>query len=223
MKVVTFYADCDLPDLPRKNQSGFDWRKAIEWLRKSAAQQGYETVVVSDQRTDIEADIRVGDAKASGLMLWILQAQAEAIRLAEGPSVIVSPDSLVKGSLDGLMGDWDVALLTRRRPKPIVNSVIGFRPSEALHGLWLRMLDHAKRLPADSIEWGADIDALVSYLKISASETGQRTVDGVRVRLLPMRSVFTSVNRDVIERPRTPVWDFKGPRKKLMARYAELP
>lgn len=216
MKIITFYADCDLPDKPRLKQKGFDWRKAIGWLRDSAAKQGYETLVVTDTQTDIDAWLRVGDAKESGLMLWILEAQAEAIRQSDGPCVMVSPDSLVMGSLDVLFGAWDVALLTRAKPKPIVNSVIGFTPSERLHRLWLRVLSTARNLPAESQEWGADIDALVDCMKICPLESGVREVEGVAVNFIPMYSVFTSV-RDT--KPTTPIWDFKGNRKQHMHRF----
>jgi len=216
LKIITFYADCDLPEQPRRKQEGFDWRQAIGWLRNSAAKQGYETLVVTDSKTDIDAWLRVGDAKASGLMLWILEAQAEAIRSADGPCVMVSPDSLVMGSLDMLIGAWDVSILTRAKPKPIVNSVIGFRPSDRLHRLWLDVLETARRLPKESQEWGADIDALVDRLDIRPMESGVRNVEDVKVRLLPMDSVFTSV-RDVA--PKTPIWDFKGNRKQKMHRF----
>jgi hypothetical protein len=216
LKIVTFYADCELPQKPLIKQKGFDWRKAIGWLRASAERQGYETLVVTDTKTDVDAWLRVGDARESGLMLWILEAQAQAIRMADGPAVMVSPDSLVMGKLDALFGDWDVSLLTRRKPKPIVNSVIGFTPSERLHQLWLQVLDTARNLPAESKEWGADIDAVVDYMSIQPLESGVREVAGVKVGFIKMDSVFTSV-RD--HRPNTPIWDFKGNRKQQMHRF----
>jgi hypothetical protein len=223
LNVLTFYAECSLPSFSLVKQAGFDWRQAIKWLSRSAAERGYTTRVVTDTATPIEAWLRVGNARESGLMRWILQAQAEAIAKSEGPAVMVSPDSLVKGSLDCLFGAWDVVLLTRQKPKPIVNSVIAFRPSPDLHKLWLAMCRHAESLGPESLEWGADIDALVSYLDIQPLEDGVRVVDGVRVRLMPMASVFTSVDRAFIRPPTTPIWDFKGSRKKLMRQYAVLP
>jgi hypothetical protein len=216
LKIITFFADCHLPEKARKKQEGFDWRQAIRWLSQSAAKQGYETLIVTDTKTDINAWLRIGDAKESGLMLWILEAQAEAIRMADGPCVMVSPDSLVMGSLDMLFGQWDVALLTRYKPKPIVNSVIGFVPSGGLYRLWLKVLDAAKNLPPESIEWGADIDALVDCLSIAPAEAGDRYVDGIKAKFIPMSSVFTSVKN---EQPSTPIWDFKGARKQHMHRF----
>lgn len=220
MKIITFYADCHLPEKARLKQQGFDWRRAIKWMRRSAEKQGYETLVVTDELTQIDAWLRVGDARKDGLMLWILKAQAAAIRNADGPCVMVSPDSLVMGSLDCLMGEWDLTLLTREKPKPIVNSVIGFKPSEKLYQLWQRFIEHADGLSEASREWGADIDAPVSYMNIEASESGVRVVDDVKTRFLPMESVFTSVNQRFYEDPKTPIWDFKGGRKRLMERYA---
>jgi hypothetical protein len=217
LKIITFYADCVLPPKAHQKQSGFDWHKAIAWLTKSAARQGYETVVVTDTRTSMDAWLRVGDA-TNGLMLWILEAQAAAIAAAGESCVMVSPDSLVMGKLDGLLAA-DVTLLTRFKPKPIVNSVIGFQPSDRLHRLWIRMLAHAKTLPPESLEWGADIDALVSYMGIAPLEDQTRMVDDVSVRFMPMESVFTSVKG---EAPNTPIWDFKGNRKRLMAQYARM-
>lgn len=216
MKIITFFAECHLPEKARKKQEGFDWRQAIGWLSQSAAKQGYETLIVTDTKTDIDAWLRIGDAKKSGLMLWILEAQAESIRMADGPCVMVSPDSLVMGSLDILFGQWDVALLTRGKPKPIVNSVIGFVPSDGLYRLWLKVLGVAKSLPPESIEWGADIDALVDCLSIAPAENGDRYIDGIKAKFIPMESVFTSVK---CERPSTPIWDFKGARKQLMHRF----
>ncbi len=219
MNVLTFYADCSLPDFARIKQAGFDWGQALKWLEKSAARQGYPTHLVTDTQTKRDAFLRVGNARKSGLMMWILEAQAEAIRNASWPSVMVSPDSLVMGSLEDLFGGWDVLLLTRRKPKPIVNSVIAFQPSERLAKLWGRVIDHAKGLDAKSLEWGADIDALVSYMAIQPLENCTRMVDDVRVRFMPMQTVFTSVDRGGA-RPTTPIWDFKGSRKALMARHA---
>lgn len=219
MNVITLYAECELPEVSRIKQRGFDWRKAIEWLEKSASKQGYKTHVVTDTKTNIDASVRVGDARKSGLMKWILEAQTEAIRQASGPSVMVSPDSLVMGPLDTLFGGWDVVLLTRRKPKPIVNSVIAFQPSDRLARLWQRMAAHSKCLDAKSLEWGADIDALVSYMNISQSENCTRMIDDVRVRFMPMEPVFTSVSRSGA-RANTPIWDFKGSRKSLMAQHA---
>lgn len=222
MNIVTFYADCRLPDQAQRKQAGFDWRQAIKWLKRSAEAQGYGTQVVTDEKTELEAWLRVGNAKDSGLMLWILEAQAEAMRRSESPAVMVSPDSLVMGSLDKLFGEWDVTILTRRKPKPIVNSVIAFRPSEKVSALWSRVIEHAWTLPPESLEWGADIDALVSYLGIEPLEDSVREIDGVRVRFMPMHSVFTSVDRLVLSPPKTPIWDFKGSRKSLMAKYAGM-
>lgn len=216
MKIVTFYADCHLPEIARRKQGAFDWRQAIGWLRDSAARHGYETLVVTDTQTDIDAWLRVGDAKASGLMLWILEAQAEAIRQADGPCVMVSPDSLVMGKLDGLFGNWELALLTRAKPKPIVNSVIAFQPKDRVHRLWLKIIENARTLPPSSREWGADIDAVVNCLNIRPHENGVRMVDLVRTKFIPMETVFTSV-RDT--KPTTPIWDFKGNRKQNMHRF----
>lgn len=216
---MTLYADCMLPDFAQVKQSGFDWRQAIAWLGKSAALQGYKTKIVTDTQTDIQAWLRVGNARESGLMRWILDAQAETIRKTDSPSVMVSPDSLVMGPLDVLFGGWDVVLLTRNKPKPIVNSVIAFQPSDRLARLWQRVSDHAKSLDARSLEWGADIDALVSYMSIQPTENGVRMIDDVLVRFMPMASVFTSVSRTGA-RPSAPIWDFKGSRKSLMAQHA---
>lgn len=219
MNILTFYADCSLPDFAQVKQAGFNWRQAMAWLERSAALQGYPTKVVTDTQTELEAWLRVGNARKSGLMKWILESQTEAIRQASGPSVMVSPDSLVMGSLDALFGGWDVVLLTRKKPKPIVNSVIAFQPSDRLARLWQRMAAHSKCLDAKSLEWGADIDALVSYMNISQSENCTRMIDDVRVRFMPMEPVFTSVSRSGA-RANTPIWDFKGSRKSLMAQHA---
>lgn len=222
MNVITLYAECQLPAFAQAKQGAFDWRQALRWLETSAARQGYPTRLVTDEKTALDAWLRVGDAKRDGLMRWILQAQAKAMREATEPGVIVSPDSLVMGPLEELFGGWDVVLLTRRKPKPIVNSVIAFQPSARLANLWDRLAKEADGLNRDSLEWGADIDALVKYMAIQPLENGVRMVDDVRVRFMPMHTVFTSVERLSVTPPTTPIWDFKGSRKRLMAKYAGL-
>lgn len=221
MKIITFYADCVLPEHARQKQHGFDWRQAIKYLELSAARFGYETVVVTDKKTDIDAWLRVGDATDSGLMLWLLEAQCETIRLAGQRAVMVSPDTLIAKDLDFLFGKWDVSLLTRRKPKPIVNSVIGFEPSDRLHKLWCDILARAQTLSNESKEWGADIDAVVDVMGIRFNEDAARSVGGVKARFLPIHGRFESA-RAVPVAMRAPIWDFKGARKKLMPAYAEL-
>lgn len=224
MKIITFYADCDLPERAKVKQQGFDWRAAIGLLKRSAARFGCQTVVVTDAQTDIPAWLRVGNAKADGVMTWLLQAQAAAIAACESErAVMVSPDTLIAGPLDFLFGDWDVSIMTRVKPKPIVNSVIGFRPSARLWGLWQRVVSRAAELSDESKAWGADIDALVDVLGIRANENGMRDVCGVRARMMPLAGRFASAKLG--ERPRpmpVPIWDFKGERKALMPGYARL-
>lgn len=223
MKIITFYADCQLPELARKKQEGFDWRQAIELLAKSAKRFGYQTLVVTDQKTDIDAWLRVGDAKEEGLMLWLLNAQCEAIRSAESKSVMVSPDTLIAGDLRFLFGQSDVSILTRKKPKPIVNSVIGFLPSDRLYNLWTRIHERAKTLSDESREWGADIDAVVEVMGIQSDENRIRHVGDVRARFIPLYGNFESVRPyNEPKRLKAPIWDFKGSRKRLMPEYARF-
>ena len=223
MKLITFYADCKLPEGPKANQDGFDWRRAIKHLEKSAAKFGYQTVVVTDEKTDIDAWLRVGDA-AEGLMMWLLKAQGHAIGEFKGEkAVMVSPDTLIAGPLDFLFGRWDLTLFTRRRPKPIVNSVIAFKPSIGLTALWANIVKIADDLPPESKEWGADIDAVVKACRVAPMEDCHRRVGNVDVRLLPTYARFESVKSDgEVKRLNVPIWDFKGPRKKLMPAYARM-
>lgn len=225
MRVITFFADADLPPEPRRKQSGFDWHAAICALSASArAALACETAVVTDSRTTMRTPaLRVGDAKATGLMLWLLDAQAEAIRLALEPSIMVSPDTLIAGRLDQLFGDWDLCLLTRSRPTPIVNSVIAFRPSSRLAGVWAGIAGAARALPKASQRWGADVDAVVNAFNVQPEEDGIRAVGEVRVRLMPLRGVFRSINAAApVERMPEPIWDFKGSRKARLPEYAQL-
>lgn len=224
MRLFTYYADCDLPEKARANQSGFDWRGAIALLRASAARFGYPVTVVTDANTAMPAPaIRVGDAREQGLMQWLLHAQSETIARADEPSVMVSPDTLIAGRLEWMFGAWDVALLTRAKPKPIVNSVIAFMPSEELLRMWREVEATAQTLSADSRAWGADIDAVVDVLRIQPSEDGVRAVNDVRVRLVPTDGRFQSAKHRQHPTPMpVPLWDFKGSRKALMPGYARL-
>lgn len=225
MKVVTFYADAQLPTGPAEKSRGFDWHGAIENLSHSVYQSlRCWTHLVTDNQTAVTVPpwLRVGNAKAEGIMLWLLDAQASAIAAAVEPVVLVSPDTLIAGPLDALFGDWDVCLLTRARPKPIVNSVISVVPGVKVARLWNRMAVDARALPAAAREWGADIDIIVDTLQIQPSEDGIREVDGVRVRLMPMESVFQSVDSGPVRRLPVPIWDFKGRRKRLMLDYKAL-
>jgi hypothetical protein len=224
LNIITFYADCRLPEEPRKNQDGFDWRKAIGMMAKSCERFGYRTLVVTDTVTEIESPwLRVGNASDEGLMMWLLRAQHAAIVASKEPSVMVSPDTLIAKPLNFLVGHWDLALLTRKKPKPIINSVIAFRPSPTVSSLWAQIVILAAGLPANSREWGADIDAVVERLAIQFNEDSTRNVDGVSVRLLPMEGKFQSVRHD--RQPhhiQVPIWDFKGSRKRHMRGYARL-
>lgn len=224
MQVLTFYADADLPDQPRRNQDGFDWRQAIDSLRKSAERQGYSLRVVTDERTNLpDAWLRVGNAKQDGIMLWLLKAQAAAIAESTEPAVMVSPDSLIARPLNFLFGEWDVSLFTRPKPKPIVNSVIAFRPCKALSLMWDRVVERSLHLSAESKAWGADIDALVDVMGIIPNEDGQRRVEGVRAKFIPLRGHFESVKlAGPVSKLPAAVWDFKGARKHLMQNYARL-
>jgi hypothetical protein len=224
LNIITFYADCSLPDEPRKNQDGFNWRKAVKMMAKSGERFGYRTLVVTDSATDIEGPwLRVGNARAEGLMMWLLRAQHAAICASTEPSIMVSPDTLIAKPLNFLMGFWDLALLTRRKPKPIINSVIAFKPTPAVASLWSDIVILAAGLPQHSRDWGADIDAVVDSLAIQFNEDSTRQIDGVCVRLLPMEGKFQSVRHD--RQPhhmQAPLWDFKGSRKRHMRGYARL-
>lgn len=222
MNLITFYADCNLPDKPKQNQRGFDWRNAIELLRRSAAKHGYTVQVVTDESTIMESPwLRVGDAK-EGLMMWLLKAQAAAVAASEKPAIMVSPDTLIADRIDFMNGP-DLTILTRLKPKPIVNSVIGFTPSAHLNALWSRFVETAQGLSQDSLAWGADIDALVQVMGVVPNEDSTRIVHGVNVRMLPLAGRFESakLGRQSI-RMRAPIWDFKGARKAQMAEYARL-
>ena len=119
----------------------------------------------------------------------MLSAQAEAIRESGTSAVMVSPDSLISKPIDFLIGDHDLTLLTRLKPKPIVNSIIAFKPSLKLFTMWLEIVQAANNLPASSREWGADIDAVVDRLSIKPAERGRRMVDDVEVK-------FKRIDRD---------------------------
>lgn len=222
LNIITFYADCQLSGNPGKNQAGFDWRNAIKMLKKSGERFGYRTLVVTDQKTEINDPwLRIGDA-SEGLMMWILKAQHAAIQNADAPAIMISPDTLIAKPLDFLAG-FDLTLLTRQKPKPIINSVIAFRPSDTLANLWGEVVRTAESLPAESLEWGADIDALVQRLSIKPNENGWRSVAGVSVRFMPMDGKFQSVKHGRLPCVlNAPLWDFKGARKHLMRGYARL-
>lgn len=223
MRIFTYYADCDLPEKAKRNQDGFDWRGAIGLLTASASRFGYSVTVVTDTATQIDAGLRVGNAREQGLMRWLLRAQAETIAEATGPAVMVSPDTLIAGRLDWMFGEWDVALLTREKPKPIVNSVIAFRPGGELAALWRRVEERAAGLSEASRAWGADIDAVVDVLGVKPAEDGVRVVDGVRAKMIPLRGRFQSVRVDALPTVLpAPLWDFKGARKSRMPDYARL-
>ena len=228
MKLITFYAECNLPDKPAAKSAGFDWLAAIDQLELSGRAFGYETLVVTDGPTDLRGRqdwLRVGDAKALGIMQWLLEAQfATVMHATEGDQIVmISPDTLIARPLDFLFGRWDVAMLTRSKPKPIVNSVISVRPSAKVVDLWDTFGRRALTLPAESRAWGADIDALVDVLHIRPNENTLRARNGVAVRFLPTTGRFASVPLGAKPtRLTVPLWDFKGARKALMPDYARL-
>lgn len=192
-------------------------------MAKSGERFGYRTLVVTDSATDIESPwLRVGNAKDEGLMMWLLRAQHAAIVASQEPAIMVSPDTLIARPLDFLTG-FDMTLLTRVKPKPIINSVIAFRPSDALTQLWGEIVATAASLSAASLEWGADIDALVKHLQIKPNENCARSVSGVTVRFMPIEGKFQSVRHDRLpHNMQVPIWDFKGSRKRHMRGYARI-
>lgn len=222
MRIVTFYADCELPAAPKAKQEGFDWRWAIGELERSAEKFGLPVAIVTDHSTRFfDPWLRVGSARATGLMLWLLEAQAAALEASSEPIVMISPDTLLAGPIDWLLGDWDVCLLTRQRPSPIINSVIAAKPCAA--ALWREFCRAADDLPPASKAWGADVDAIVRTLKIKKSENAIRIFDGIRVRFMPLAGRFESISPGhPMRRPEAPIWDFKGSRKAYMAQYATL-
>jgi hypothetical protein len=224
LKIITFYADANLPDKAKRNQEGFDWRKAILMLEKSAARFGYKTLLVTDRETEFDAPwLRTGDAKHEGIMHWLLGAQAAAMLAIDEPAILVSPDTLIYSRLDFLFGSWDIALLTRQKPKPIVNSVIAFKPSYEVFKAWCDVIKEAESLPPESIEWGADIDAVVNVFKVAPLEARARNVAGVRAMMIPTTGIFQSAPKvgKVSPMPAA-IWDFKGGRKARMTEYARL-
>lgn len=224
MRLATFYADCELPPAPREKQRGFDWHGAVETLTRSAvAALGARTILFTDGRSMVrQPAVRVGDARETGIMLWLLDAQAEAVRSAAGPLLMVSPDTLIAGPLDMLFGDWDVCLLTRARPAPIINSVIAVRAGAMLAAVWQDIADSARELPESSRAWGADVDAVVNYFDVKPREDGIRKVGCTTVRLLPIDGIFRSVDRGPARPLSEPIWDFKGSRKARLPEYARL-
>lgn len=227
MKVVTFYADTNtaaLPEQVQRKSAGFDWRAAVDTLERSVKRTlGADLMIYTDAHTPWDREVvRVGDARAESIILWLLDAQAAAFRDLRGHCLLVSPDTLITGPLDILFGSWDVCLFTRWRPKEIVNSVIAAKPTDALGTLWTRIAREARALPADAKAWGADLDAVIAALRIQPSERCVRDVQGVRVRLQPIEGMFRSVNFGKVQRYPEPIWDFKGARKALMPAYAAL-
>lgn len=226
MKLITFYADCELPEKPKKNQDGFDWRGAIKLLEASGKRFGYKTVVVTDCATEVDnAWIRTGDCKAEGLMMWLLRSQAEAIQMSKKGEeiVLISPDTLLHRDLGFMFGPWDISILTRRKPKPIVNSVIACKASTELANLWFDIVEQAKTLSKESKEWGADIDAVVNRLNIKPLEDRVRIEGNLSIRFMPITNRFESIKPNNPVAPlRAPIWDFKGARKARMAEYAKV-
>lgn len=226
MIVATFYADCELPRRPAEKAAGFDWHQAIRELEASARKNlNAETFLVTDTRTTVaKPAIRVGDAKAESVILWLLDAQAAAIRAFDGQRLVMaSPDALIAGPLDMLFGDWDVCLLTRNSPKFIVNSVVAVKASAKLADKWDQIARDARKLSPDARAWGADLDAVIDAFQIRPSENSVREVDGIRARFMPIDGVFRSVDyRGKVQPLTEPVWDFKGLRKQLMPAYARL-
>ena len=225
MKLATFYADCELPWKPAQKSAGFNWRQACRALALSAVKSlGVGTDIVTDAATVIQgASLRVGNAKADGVMLWLLDAQAAAIRASKGKLLMVSPDTLITGPLDCMFGDWDVCLLTRERPKALINSVIAVQASPAVAEFWECVAQAARGYSPESRAWGADVDALIDAVQIKPSEDCTREVGGLRFRLMPAAGVFKSI--DLTGRPQRypqPIWDFKGQRKSRMPEYTAL-
>jgi hypothetical protein len=219
LKVVTFYADVDLPEKVKHKSLNFDWWNAIAQMVSTLP---YPFSIISDHNTAAKLPVhRFSNAKEHGLMLWLLDAQAEAIRISDEDILMVSPDTLFNGVPHAMIGDWDLCLLTRKSPKPIVNSVIYAKQNA--YCFFRKISLQARLLTDDSKEWGADIDAIVNALNIQPNEDCIREFDGIKVRLLPIDGVFKSVDCwNPAVRLQEPVLDFKGQRKSRMTEYFNL-
>ena len=227
VRVVTQYVrpqSVRMADAEAAVRRDFDWPAAVGRLGRSARRaMACGTLVLTDPATPLAGPALRVPVRDGFLMLWLLDS---VLAYLESPAfdrdtVLVSPDSLVLGDLRPWLGGYDVGLLTRDRPKPILNSVMGF-PLAGRAGavrLFRRACDHASGLDEAALLWGADIDAVVAVTGVRPGEAGTRDVGGSRVRFLPAAGVLRSIRPADLAgpRPAEPVADFKGRRKRWMA------
>lgn len=209
----------------------FDWPRALGWLAASVRQScGVETVVLTDEVTALPVPAFRFPTAEPRLMLWILEVSLAYLASPhfDRDTVLLSPDTMVRGDLSGYFGG-DLSLLVRSHPKyarrPLLNAAQWWPAAsrDRLIAFYREALAIGRALPDNLMTWGADSESIRRL--IAPIDPGMQIRSGLRVRQIEARDVLVSVSprfpAETANIIKVPVVDFKGWRKRLMAEYAD--
>jgi hypothetical protein len=234
MKVVSPYRPFAPESASHRTLGPFDWPAAIAMLRQSVAVScGCETVTLTDLETPLSGPTYRYPTTQTRLMLWILEVSLAYLRSADfdDDTVFLSPDSMVRGDLAPYFGG-DLTILVRSHAKyakrPILNAAQWWPVSarDRLIPFYESAVRVAYGLPDNLVTWGADSEALRRL--IAPIVVGCQPRGGVLVHQIEARLVMYAMSRELVNRLEAgetmqgvpqPIIDFKGQRKRLMARY----
>lgn len=217
MKVVSPYRPF-APESPAHLRLGpFDWIGALEMLRVSVRRTcACETFAITDVDTALSVPNYQYVTTERRLMLWILDVSLRYLQSDDfdQDTVLVSPDTLIRGDLGRWFTGSDLGVLTRQTPKfvhkPILNGVQWWahHGKARLIAFYTDALDLAKTLPEALLRWGADTEPFVRLLE--PIQFGAVYRKDLRVQFIDSSRLRPQV-----------IVDFKGQRKREMAAYFE--
>jgi len=221
MKVVSPFRPFEPESRAHVALGPFDWVGALGMLRASVrAACGCETYALTDVDTDLPGPSHQYVTEERRLMLWLLEVVVCYLRSADfdDDTILISPDALVLSDLRG----WfraDLGLMVRTgakySDKPLLNGVQCWRVAakDRLVHFYCWALELARQSVPDLIRWGADTDSMVQLL--APIQAGHFTRAGLAVYGFEAAQAFRPPGVT------SPIVDFKGLRKHLMARYYE--
>lgn len=215
---------------------GFDWSAAIRMLAHSAQLACHCPVsVLTDVDTDVPIQAYKYATRQRRLMLWTLDVAACYLESDDfdRDTVMVDVDQLIYRDLaPWFTRDVDLVVLIRPTEKhqaaslgqPLLNGVQWWavRGRERLAAFYRSALARAQTLPDETIQWGADTEAV--RLLLEPLEVGIHDRAGLRVRMLNADDVLEALTeqqiawlrQDRMPWPRRAVLDFRWKRKPYM-------
>lgn len=199
MIIVSPYRPFPSESSSHRKLGRFDWVGALRMLDASAARFGYPVSVITDIDSPMPMSSLSYQTHERRLMLWILEVSLAYLDSDDftQDTVMMSPDTLILKPLEEFFAG-DLTVLSRPSAKhasrphhPIINAVQWWpvRSKDRLIGFYRQVLNLAKTLPENVIEWGADTAALVQLLSPMTIGLCERA--GLQVSMLDASRILT--------------------------------